>query len=127
MFFPGGRVNVGQMGGEAGIMSRGIVAREALVKQIGRISFTLFLLLVTMFGCGAPETTTQPESANSRDPHSFSRPDEVVVRHLSLDLDVDFAGVNTCQRGRLRCPVASAGPVEWRRESPISAEVQMGW
>ena len=25
-----------------------------------------------------------------RDPHSFSRPDEVVVRHLVLDLDVDF-------------------------------------
>jgi aminopeptidase N len=25
-----------------------------------------------------------------RDPHSFSRPDEVAVRHLSLDLDVDF-------------------------------------
>jgi aminopeptidase N len=28
--------------------------------------------------------------APHRDPHSFSRPDEVVVRHLSLDLDVDF-------------------------------------
>ena len=26
-----------------------------------------------------------------RDPHSFSRPDEVAVRHLALDLDVDFA------------------------------------
>jgi leukotriene-A4 hydrolase len=25
-----------------------------------------------------------------RDPHSHARPDEVVVRHLSLDLDVDF-------------------------------------
>ncbi len=25
-----------------------------------------------------------------RDPHSFSRPDEAVVRHLGLDLDVDF-------------------------------------
>ncbi len=26
-----------------------------------------------------------------RDPHSFSRPDEAAVRHLALDLDVDFA------------------------------------
>ncbi len=43
------------------------------------LGFVLIAALVV--GCSA---------APERDPHSFSRPDEVVVRHLSLDLDVDF-------------------------------------
>lgn len=43
----------------------------------------------------APATTTQapPPSAAAatRDPHSYSRPDEVRVEHIALDLRVDFA------------------------------------
>ncbi len=43
----------------------------------------------------APATTTQapPPSAAAatRDPHSYSRPDEVRVEHIALDLNVDFA------------------------------------
>jgi len=35
------------------------------------------------------ETTAAPETV-SHDPHSFSKPDEAVVKHLSLDLTVDF-------------------------------------
>ena len=44
-------------------------------------SLALVLLATYALGCA---------SGPERDPHSFSRPDEVVVRHLSLDLDVDF-------------------------------------
>ncbi|MGZ5445588.1 MAG: M1 family metallopeptidase [Thermoanaerobaculia bacterium] len=36
----------------------------------------------------APEAKPQP--AVSRDPHSYSRPDEVRVEHIVLDLNVDF-------------------------------------
>jgi leukotriene-A4 hydrolase len=38
----------------------------------------------------APEVKQQ-QAAASRDPHSFSRPDEVRVEHIVLDLGVDFA------------------------------------
>ncbi len=45
-------------------------------------SLTLVLLAMLALDCAG--------SPVARDPHSFSRPDEVVVRHLGLDLDVDF-------------------------------------
>ena len=47
------------------------------------------MLAVVLMGvaCGSGEEAEQPFE---RDPHSYSRPDEVVVTHLSLDLDVDF-------------------------------------
>ncbi|HEX7705021.1 MAG TPA: M1 family metallopeptidase [Thermoanaerobaculia bacterium] len=34
--------------------------------------------------------TAPPEAAVQRDPHSYSRPDEVRVEHINLDLNVDF-------------------------------------
>ena len=38
-------------------------------------------------------TSTEPPAtaATQRDPHSYSRPDEVRVEHIALDLAVDFA------------------------------------
>lgn len=66
-----------------------------------------FVLLLAI-GCKVPgEGTVAPEPAvpvaevpsteplmrgveHGLDPHSYSKPDEVVVRHLSLELDVDF-------------------------------------
>ena len=45
-------------------------------------SLTLILLAMLALDCAG--------SPVARDPHSFGRPDEAVVRHLSLDLDVDF-------------------------------------
>ena len=45
----------------------------------------------------APSQATVPTAAPSvqhetiRDPHSFSRPEEVRVEHIALDLQVDFA------------------------------------
>ncbi|HEY0787821.1 MAG TPA: aminopeptidase, partial [Thermoanaerobaculia bacterium] len=36
-----------------------------------------------------------------RDPHSFSRPDEAAVRHLALDLDVDFSSKRLSGAARL--------------------------
>jgi leukotriene-A4 hydrolase len=38
-----------------------------------------------------PAPDVKPQPAVSRDPHSFSRPDEVRVEHIVLDLGVDFA------------------------------------
>jgi len=52
------------------------------------------LLTLTLMGglACAPrsEDTAAVLPAAARDPHSHSRPDEVVVRHMELDLDVDF-------------------------------------
>ena len=45
--------------------------------------FAAFLLLAAV----APGARAD---SRSPDPHSFSRPDEVAVRHLELDLTVDF-------------------------------------
>ena len=54
--------------------------------------FLLFLALLA--ACRqeqpAPEPKPQP-AAVTRDPHSFSRPDEARVEHIALDLNVDFA------------------------------------
>ena len=38
-----------------------------------------------------PAPEAQPQPAVSRDPHSYSRPDEVRVEHIVLDLSADFA------------------------------------
>ncbi|HEY0160684.1 MAG TPA: M1 family metallopeptidase [Thermoanaerobaculia bacterium] len=60
---------------------------------------TLLLLLLAAVACRDEQprqtSSTQPppkpaESA-ARDPHSYSRPDEVRVEHINLDLGVDFA------------------------------------
>ena len=58
---------------------------EGIVKRFSWIA----MLAVVLMGvaCGSGEEAEQPFE---RDPHSYSRPDEVVVTHLSLDLDVDF-------------------------------------
>ena len=46
-------------------------------------SWALATAATLVLGCA-------PGADVERDPHSFSRPDEAVVRHLGLDLDVDF-------------------------------------
>ena len=38
------------------------------------------------------ETASHPAQTAIQDPHSFARPSEVSIRHLQLDLDVDFDG-----------------------------------
>jgi leukotriene-A4 hydrolase len=54
----------------------------------------LALVLLSAIGCRVEPpaaTTAPPKMGTTRvDVHSFSRPDEVVVRHLSLDLTADF-------------------------------------
>ncbi|HEX8620302.1 MAG TPA: M1 family metallopeptidase [Thermoanaerobaculia bacterium] len=60
----------------------------------------LFAALFAAIACRneqqTPRTAAQPDKAKSaqnaaRDPHSYSRPDEVRVEHIALDLNVDFA------------------------------------
>lgn len=45
-------------------------------------------------GAAAPEPSAKPALVTAietgSDPHSYARPDEAIVRHLALDLDVDF-------------------------------------
>ena len=48
--------------------------------------------------CGAPSE----DRSRLRDPHSFSRPDEVAVSHVALDLDVDFERRVIAGRATLR-------------------------
>ena len=45
-------------------------------------------LVAWLVACSARDRDAPPPP--SRDPHSFSRPDEVAVTHLALDVDVDF-------------------------------------
>jgi leukotriene-A4 hydrolase len=69
----------------------------------GRLSALLaaFLTLLTMIACGGSErrhvfpsqsiaTTEAAAGATVVDPHSYARPEEVVVRHIHVDLKVDF-------------------------------------
>jgi leukotriene-A4 hydrolase len=61
--------------------------------------FVILLALAAAFACKneqPQQTTTQPAAPKgaqetARDPHSYSRPDEVRVEHIALDLSVDFA------------------------------------
>ena len=54
-------------------------------------------LTILAISCRQERPTTETQSpastaaAVSRDPHSYSRPDEVRVEHIALDLGVDFA------------------------------------
>jgi leukotriene-A4 hydrolase len=50
----------------------------------------------------APASTPAPAVEPARDPHSFSRPDEVTVDHLKLDLTVDFDQHQLSGRASLR-------------------------
>ncbi|MGH9382449.1 MAG: M1 family metallopeptidase [Thermoanaerobaculia bacterium] len=47
-------------------------------------------------------TATPAASASARDPHSFSRPDEVLVRHIHLNLTADFEARRLVGRASLR-------------------------
>ncbi len=46
-------------------------------------------LILSLFAC-KQEPGDMPSQSQATDPHSFSRPDEVIVRHLNLDVTVDF-------------------------------------
>jgi leukotriene-A4 hydrolase len=59
----------------------------------------ILALSTLVFACRQQETQQAPAPAGqpqvaqaevARDPHSFSRPDEVRVEHMTLDLEVDF-------------------------------------
>jgi leukotriene-A4 hydrolase len=47
------------------------------------------LLLILITGCSTG-TLNKTKPMKTQDPHSFSRPNEIVVRHIDLDLSVDF-------------------------------------
>ncbi|MEO6131400.1 MAG: M1 family metallopeptidase [Saprospiraceae bacterium] len=52
-----------------------------------------FLSFIMMFSCKEKTTTTEtknPKIAIVNDIHSYARPSEAVIKHLSLDLKVDF-------------------------------------
>jgi aminopeptidase N len=70
-----------------------------------------FGLLPLLTACATPAPKPQPVSAappvrvvqeTSQDPHSFAKPDEVVVEHLKLDLTVDFPQKQLTGRASLR-------------------------
>jgi len=41
-------------------------------------------------GSGIPAVVAPPKAQVGRDPHSLSRPDQIVIEHLTLELGVDF-------------------------------------
>ena len=50
-------------------------------------------MLIALAACSAPPSSEDGHAtvATGPDPHSFANPDEVLVRHLDIDLTVDFA------------------------------------
>ena len=49
-----------------------------------------FLLLVSTFSCKEPTAAGNTSAGNIHDPHSLANPSEVIVKHLDLDIAVDF-------------------------------------
>ncbi len=45
---------------------------------------------ITVFSCQNRAEKNKTMDINAKDPHSLSRPDEAVVKHLDLDLNIDF-------------------------------------
>lgn len=58
-------------------------------------------------------TAHPPPSAPRRDPHSFARPDEIAVDHLSLDLTVDFEAKKLAGSATLRLARHSDASALW--------------
>ncbi len=78
------------------------------MKPLARFPRT-FYLLPLLLACAAQTRTPAPTvtgvrvvQETSQDPHSFARPDEVVVGHLKLDLTVDFPHKQLTGRSSLR-------------------------
>ncbi len=55
------------------------------------ILITALTILAVSCRSEQPMPEAKPQPAVSRDPHSYSRPDEARVEHIVLDLSVDFA------------------------------------
>lgn len=49
-----------------------------------------YLLLFALCACHAGPAPTPPAKTMTHDRHSFARPDQVAVRHVALDLSLDF-------------------------------------
>ncbi|HWM95326.1 MAG TPA: M1 family metallopeptidase [Thermoanaerobaculia bacterium] len=60
-----------------------------------------------------PPAAAPQLTADTRDPHSFSHPDEVAVDHLKLDLNVDFAQKQLAGRASLRLDNRSGADRLW--------------
>src|SRR5258705_8658878 len=57
---------------------------------MNRKLFLIPLVLCAIL-CGCTTPNPKPQTSNYMlDPHSFSNPDEAVVKHLTLNLSVDF-------------------------------------
>src|SRR5829696_8901462 len=54
-----------------------------------KVFFTSFVVCMMLFACTTPNSELQTPDLMT-DPHSFSNPDEAVVKHLTLNLTVDF-------------------------------------
>ncbi len=50
----------------------------------------MLLAIFALVGIRSGAAAETPAPAPQRDPHSYGRPDEAAVEHLSLDLTVDF-------------------------------------
>lgn len=53
------------------------------------------LLIIVLAACqnnpsNTMQTETTPAAVIVKDPHTFAHPDEAVIKHLDLDLQVDF-------------------------------------
>ena len=65
-----------------------VVSRSLFMKRTRTVTPQGFLAVAMILsGCSSEGPTVQDH--RGRDPHSFSRPDEVAVSHLDLDIEVD--------------------------------------
>lgn len=55
-----------------------------------KINLLSFLILICLTGCSNFKKEKKIEKKYVEEPHSFSKPNEAVITHLNLDIDVDF-------------------------------------
>ena len=63
--------------------------------------FGVVAWIVVLCGCGLLGNGSHPDGQTARDAHSFARPDEAVVKHLDLDIRVDFQARQITGQARL--------------------------
>jgi leukotriene A-4 hydrolase/aminopeptidase len=64
--------------------------------------FVVFLLLIVLVGCSIDTDSPKELKHTANDPHSFARPNEAVVKHLDLDVVVDFEAKKISGQAKLR-------------------------
>lgn len=83
---------------------------------------SLFAAILLSVACGSKENKPFNTETMTKDIHSFSRPEEAVVKHLSLDLNIDFTKKIVSGTATLDIENLTGGPELWLDSRDLSIE-----